>query len=703
MSIEETWNRHFQYESLNSHAGEIRLLTILPRSVCGDVPDADQQRIICFLDKAYINQAPPYTSLSYTWGSPENPSFIEVNGTSFTVTQNLANLVRHLQQDTEQVTVWADAICIKQWDYEEKSIQIQHMLQIYRNARSTLIWLGGAQDGSDMVMQTLQQLAKDPEAQKLAEQPFEDTLQQQLKTSHQVGANVARRLAKMYILRQKSLQPDQELDALYAFQEAFVTLLNRDYWTRVWCLQELIVSGNAWVGCGAHMISVEEFTTAAKACGRQILTMYMDRAVKLSSSRKTFMGEPLLERSKAHTMLQQRRNYLSTRVSKDESCIQFTLASLLFNLFIDDTASMLHALQSRNPSDRVYGLLGLADDSGMLGITPQYSKSWQQVYKETMYALLKAGHWQMLLLCQDTPSRSAGAAGLPLWVPDWQQSLRRPPSRPFDLDRPFTAGGEANTAWFELDDPNILSVKGTIVSEVVEVGTVAVIAGLMSPVSMVKGCLKLILEIQDFWRKATHSRDLRLIWKTGSVAEAAIARIAVGDIEPQAGNNGGFGCKRAGESAIQQFRRSIKVYSAAAAGERIVGTSREGHLTLGARMLKPLNIAPEQAADAYFAATAMITGKMNNIEDWITYAVCLQKNHGRRPFLCRDGRIGVGPGDTAIGDKVVVLSGCGVPFILRPAQSGYECYQLLGEAYVHGIMDGEFVQEPRPYQMFNLV
>jgi hypothetical protein len=38
---------------------------------------------------------------------------------------------------------------------------------------------------------------------------------------------------------------------------------------------------------------------------------------------------------------------------------------------------------------------------------------------------------------------------------------------------------------------------------------------------------------------------------------------------------------------------------------------------------------------------------------------------------------------------VVVLQGAVIPFVVRPAEQGR--YQLLGEAYSDGIMDGEIV------------
>lgn len=50
--------------------------------------------------------------------------------------------------------------------------------------------------------------------------------------------------------------------------------------------------------------------------------------------------------------------------------------------------------------------------------------------------------------------------------------------------------------------------------------------------------------------------------------------------------------------------------------------------------------------------------------------------------------LGVGPDITRAGDLVVVFFGGRVPFILRQHE---DCYALLGECYMHGIMDGEAI------------
>lgn len=52
------------------------------------------------------------------------------------------------------------------------------------------------------------------------------------------------------------------------------------------------------------------------------------------------------------------------------------------------------------------------------------------------------------------------------------------------------------------------------------------------------------------------------------------------------------------------------------------------------------------------------------------------------------GRVGWVPAEAEVGDFVCVLSGARVPFILRPVAVREGVFRLVGEAYVHGLMQG---------------
>jgi hypothetical protein len=64
---------------------------------------------------------------------------------------------------------------------------------------------------------------------------------------------------------------------------------------------------------------------------------------------------------------------------------------------------------------------------------------------------------------------------------------------------------------------------------------------------------------------------------------------------------------------------------------------------------------------------------------------------GRRFFITKDGYSGLGPRGTRNGDCVAVLMGCPVPFVLQKDES--DTFRVIGETYVHGIMNGEAIKE----------
>ncbi|KAL2873457.1 hypothetical protein SGCOL_011403 [Colletotrichum sp. CLE4] len=67
----------------------------------------------------------------------------------------------------------------------------------------------------------------------------------------------------------------------------------------------------------------------------------------------------------------------------------------------------------------------------------------------------------------------------------------------------------------------------------------------------------------------------------------------------------------------------------------------------------------------------------------------------RRFFITKDERyLCIGTQGTLPGDKIFIVAGCNLPLVLREhkraTNNGTTLYELVGEAYVHGVMKGEF-------------
>lgn len=68
----------------------------------------------------------------------------------------------------------------------------------------------------------------------------------------------------------------------------------------------------------------------------------------------------------------------------------------------------------------------------------------------------------------------------------------------------------------------------------------------------------------------------------------------------------------------------------------------------------------------------------------------LRSVRGRRLFRTEQGLIGLGPRTLRPGDSVCIFFGSAVPYVLRPVG---DHFLFLGECCVHGIMNGEALEE----------
>lgn len=77
----------------------------------------------------------------------------------------------------------------------------------------------------------------------------------------------------------------------------------------------------------------------------------------------------------------------------------------------------------------------------------------------------------------------------------------------------------------------------------------------------------------------------------------------------------------------------------------------------------------------------------------------------RRWLITKEGRLGLGPQRTSVGDKVVILLGCSVPVILRREPSFSAIYTIIGECFIQGVMDGEAIEDlkDRKYNLEDFV
>ncbi|KAI8631317.1 heterokaryon incompatibility protein-domain-containing protein [Xylariaceae sp. FL1651] len=66
---------------------------------------------------------------------------------------------------------------------------------------------------------------------------------------------------------------------------------------------------------------------------------------------------------------------------------------------------------------------------------------------------------------------------------------------------------------------------------------------------------------------------------------------------------------------------------------------------------------------------------------------------GRQVIITNDFRLGLAPEEARVGDSIAIMPGGALPYILRSCHDNR--WQLIGECYIHGCMDGQIAEKAR--------
>ena len=291
--------------------------------------------------------------------------------------------------------------------------------------------------------------------------------------------------------------------------------------------------------------------------------------------------------------------------------------------------------------DKVYSLLGIAAEGLYNELSPDYALSVEDVYTKTARTIIRSsGSLQILSFPEDNPL----TVQLPSWVPDWRRrsnsAKRSPLGYQTDDERYFRASGESCTIVASNDDASQLSIFGMDLAAIEKVWEVTNTMLLLEKGSF-RGDLSLGIPCTET------DPEQETYPFTGEAMEDAYFRTLTGD----------------------QWYNS----------ERIDHDYRRLYFPLIHPLLQQ---AFEEAVDPPESF-------------WIDIGVSFVKHVdrmliGRKLFLTSDGLLGLCPKGAENGDQICILLGADVPMILRQEQ---EKYRLVGESYVHGMMDGEAIHQ----------
>ena len=308
---------------------------------------------------------------------------------------------------------------------------------------------------------------------------------------------------------------------------------------------------------------------------------------------------------------------------------------------LDLQSMLIHArnCETTDPRDRVFAVLGMVEDFQSIHI--DYDSSPAEVAQSAFKALANANGGLEALIFSQNPDRTEG---IPSWAPNISAEFSAQPSRLRGISSSlYAASGRSEHAKYRFD-VSTLAVDVRIFDYSLEISQPF---PAWIDLKDLDDCMRTLREDAFLWLSnlRTHQKYERLM--------RTLTRDQ--DIQANRLDRGGqrldwakfFRIEHRGVGAVTEFQ----------------------YLSKAIRQFQTL--ADDRAESGA----------------WLR--VFKQSIGNRRMILTAEERIGLVPAATRLGDKICIMDGLDVPLVLRPLDTAVRSYVLIGEAYIHGAMDGE--------------
>lgn len=579
-----------RYQYLPLQENSIRLVKILP---------GQEPLIKCEIVYATLGQnIPLYTALSYAWGDSHDKLAIDLGGAYMRVTVSLHGALHALRQKQQSTLVWADALCINQRDKVEQGLQVRLMPRIYSDAESVAIWLGPEENNSTRAVNYLKQIATT-----LTEISYSKDISQLLETGIANG------------------------DIL-----AVVSLFARDYWRRLWVVQEIFNAKCIYVYCGPTILPWNSYQCASEVFKQHRNELAFNIKVHDKIRLTTFPGYFSNEQILIHQG-------------------PASLPDLRFHMW-NGAEALLRVLRTcrrklaSDPRDKLYGILGVLPTHIQKCFLVDYRLTVKDVYTAIVKFLLTRT-WKLDIICEAIhfPIHTS-STDLPTFVPDWSHI---PQISAMGFKYGFSASGDYQ-AIFKFRDNRLNKLEiSAIELDVVKnkgivVGTLCVLADYLMAFLHWRALLLQSFELLD-------EQGLQL------AEECFAATICLGQIPP--------------EYDWSRWRIVCYHLFASLLHERL------HYLAMDERLRDYLNIEIDLKPEMRRQLLQQNVG-----DHMMGRCFCLTTQH----------RMAMGSGFMLAGDLIVVPLGCSTPILLR-AEGAQGEYRYVGDIYVAGYMDGKAINE----------
>jgi len=223
-----TWTKMYEYEPLDRERKQIRLLTLQPGS--GD------DKLFCTLATAYLDTptSPYFETVSYVCGDSTVKATIMLHDSEVQIPTTSEAALRRMRRKNRLRTLWIDALCINQFDIEERGHQVGMMYEIYTQTSHNCIYLGLNDRNMQRISESMLAILREISIETRDYVDFETMLSEPL--GH----------------RTFSEQPF----SIDIFQSGLLEFFQNPWFTRLWVVQEASLSCISTCYIGRHRLSL---------------------------------------------------------------------------------------------------------------------------------------------------------------------------------------------------------------------------------------------------------------------------------------------------------------------------------------------------------------------------------------------------------------------------------------------------------------